>query len=250
MQQLLAAGKRGWSYTTGLGTNNTPNWFLDFDLIHFRMVPWLDRSTGLTGMLYWTPVYWCSGDPWTNSEGTSSNCTSYGRNMEGVFYYPGDKVGAPNAAIPSARLKAIRDGVEDYDYLALLASLGDPTLAKSLAQTLAPAWDSWNHDPAAVLAAREQAAGRILQLSGASSADTPPPVISATVALDGTAFHTAQTITYQATLSPGSTQTQVDIYLGVLLPDGVTFLSFVPGPDGTRSEEHTSELQSPLNLVC
>ena len=59
------------------------------------------------------------------------------------------------------------------------------------------------------------------------------PTLAATVSLNGSAFGTGQTIAYQATLSPGSTPTQVDIYLGVLLPDGVTFLSFVPGPGGT-----------------
>ena len=61
---------------------------------------------------------------------------------------------------------------------------------------------------------------------------TPTPA-SAVASLNGSAFHTGQTITYQATLIPGSAPTQVDIYLGVLLPDGVTFLSFVPGPGDT-----------------
>jgi DNA-binding beta-propeller fold protein YncE len=57
----------------------------------------------------------------------------------------------------------------------------------------------------------------------------------ASVALDHVAFGTGQTITYQATLTPGVTPTQVDIYLGCLLPDGATFLSLVqPGP-GTIS---------------
>lgn len=59
----------------------------------------------------------------------------------------------------------------------------------------------------------------------------PGPV--AAVSLNGFAFGTGQTITYQATLTPGSTPTQVDIYFGVLMPDGVTFLSFVPGPGGS-----------------
>ena len=59
------------------------------------------------------------------------------------------------------------------------------------------------------------------------------PTLAATVSLNGFAFYTGQQITYQATLTPGSTPTQVDIYLGVLLPDGVTFLSFVPGPGDT-----------------
>ena len=56
---------------------------------------------------------------------------------------------------------------------------------------------------------------------------------TAAVSLNGSEFHTGQTIDYQATLTPGSIPTQVDIYLGVLLPDGVTFLSLVPSPRGT-----------------
>ncbi len=164
-QKKLNEGKAIWSYSAGMQPNEAPTWLLDYDLIHFRIAPWLDYSTGLSGFLYWTPVNWCGGDPWTNSGIPSSGCES-NRNMDGVFYFPGDRVGAPNAAIPSARLKAIRDGVEDYDYLALLADLGDPILAKNLAKALASAFDSWNHDPAAVLVAREQAAARIVALGG------------------------------------------------------------------------------------
>jgi DNA-binding beta-propeller fold protein YncE len=52
---------------------------------------------------------------------------------------------------------------------------------------------------------------------------------AAAVSLNGSAFRTGQTITYQATLIPGSTQNLVDIYLGALLPDGKTFLSLRDG---------------------
>jgi hypothetical protein len=58
---------------------------------------------------------------------------------------------------------------------------------------------------------------------------------SAAVALNGSAFHTSQQLTYQATLTPGSTPTQVDIYLGALLPDGVTILSLVQVSPGVIS---------------
>lgn len=74
--------------------------------------------------------------------------------------------------------------------------------------------------------------GRIDALQALSGAGATP-TLAAAVSLNGSAFHTGQQITYQAMLTPGSTPTQVDIYLGVLMPDGVTFLSFVPGPDGT-----------------
>jgi hypothetical protein len=61
------------------------------------------------------------------------------------------------------------------------------------------------------------------------------PSPTATVALNGSAFSTSQTIIYRATLTPGSTPTQVDIYLGALLPDGVTFLSLVETSPGVIS---------------
>jgi len=158
----LAQGNQVWSYATGVQPNNAPTWLLDYDLIHYRIPAWLNYRHGQTGLLYWATAYWEAGDPWTNADNTSPSSG----NGEGVLFYPGDKVGAPNAAIPSLRLKAIRDGVEDYGYLTLLAQLGDPALAASLTQTLAPAWDSWNHDPAALAAARAQAAIRIVELGG------------------------------------------------------------------------------------
>ncbi len=60
---------------------------------------------------------------------------------------------------------------------------------------------------------------------------TTPP--NAAVALNGASFRTDDMVGYQATLTPGSAPTQVDIYLGALLPDGATFVSFVPSPGGT-----------------
>ncbi|HWR20976.1 MAG TPA: LamG-like jellyroll fold domain-containing protein, partial [Verrucomicrobiae bacterium] len=232
-REKLNAGKHVWSYVAGIQPNEAPNWLLDYDLINQRIVPWLDYSTGLTGFLYWTPVNWCPGDPWTNAGSATNPCNiDTNRNLDGVFYFPGHKVGAPNAAIPSARLKAIRDGVEDYDYLALLKSLGDPTLAQTLAQTLAPAWDSWNHDPAALLAAREQAAGRILHLSGtsSSSSDAIPPTISA-VAVSGL---TATSATVTWTTSEAA-DTQVEY-------GPTTSYGTVSPLDGARVTSHTVTL--------
>jgi len=157
IQAKLAKGEQVWSYVMGVHPNESPTWLLDYDLIHFRIPAWLNYRHGQTGLLYWATAYWAAGDPWTNAAN---------ENGEGVLFYPGAAVGAPEAAIPSARLKAIRDGVEDYDYLALLAALEDPSGAASLAATLAPAWNSWSHDPTALAAAREQAVRRIMQLQG------------------------------------------------------------------------------------
>ena len=63
----------------------------------------------------------------------------------------------------------------------------------------------------------------------------PDPVVSAAVSLNGSAFHTGQQMTYQATLTPGATPTQVDSYLGGLLPDGMTFASLMQVSPGVIS---------------
>lgn len=61
------------------------------------------------------------------------------------------------------------------------------------------------------------------------TAASPP---SAAVILNGSVFHSGQTIVYQATLTPGSPSAQADIYLVARLPDGVTFLSLVESSPG------------------
>lgn len=158
----LARGDRVWSYTAGLQPNDVPTWELDYDPIHYRIPAWLNYHHGLTGILYWATARWSVGDPWTNAAN---------ENLEGVLFYPGTKVGAPHAAIPSVRLKAIRDGIDDYDYLALIAALGDPEFARHLATALAPAWDNWSHDPDRLARARERAAQRIVELQASRRGD-------------------------------------------------------------------------------
>jgi hypothetical protein len=68
---------------------------------------------------------------------------------------------------------------------------------------------------------------------GADITTATPP--RAEVGLNGSVFHTGQTITYRAILTPGSTPAQVDIYLGALLPDFATFLSLVQTSPGVIS---------------
>ena len=71
----------------------------------------------LGGMSYWRAVE----DPWTDP-------WTYGRpdrvyNGEGTLVYPGRAAGYEGIA-PSLRLKALRDSVEDYEYLSILERSG------------------------------------------------------------------------------------------------------------------------------
>jgi hypothetical protein len=52
-------------------------------------------------------------------------------------------------------------------------------------------------------------------------------ILVAAVETDGAVFATGQTITYRGAVSPGLAAAMVDVYLGALLPDFATFVSFV-----------------------
>ena len=73
-----------------------------------------------------------------------------------MLFYPGADAGI-DGPVPSMRLKALRDGLEDYEYLALAGDDG-----KELASTLAKSWTQWETDSAKLFAAREELAKRIL----------------------------------------------------------------------------------------
>lgn len=117
--ERLAAGEELWSYTAlcqGEKGKDTPFWELDFPLLNFRIPAWISWRYGMTGLLYWTTVYWGkAGDVWTNP-------LTYNQfNGEGSLFYPGADAGFAGP-VASMRLKQIREGMEDYEYLKLLAA--------------------------------------------------------------------------------------------------------------------------------
>ena len=130
---------------------DAPYWEIDFPLLNYRIPPWASRRYGLAGLLYWTVVFWAAGDPWANP-------LSYNKayNGEGVLYYPGTDAGI-EGPVASIRLKALRDGLEDYEYLVLAGEAGAEKAA-----ALAPSWTKWESDPAKLAAAREELAKIIL----------------------------------------------------------------------------------------
>jgi hypothetical protein len=66
--------------------------------------------------------------------------------------------------VPSIRLKAIRDGIEDYEYLKLLADRGDKEFADAAVRQIARSWSEWEQNHRQILRVREELAARIVQL--------------------------------------------------------------------------------------
>ena len=114
---------------------------------------------GITGLLYWTTVYWQkAGDVWTNPATYGEGKHQF--NGEGSLFYPGADAGIAGP-VASIRLKQIREGLEDYEYLKLLADHGQKAVANEMAKRLAGSWTHWDDNPAHLYAAREEIA-RIL----------------------------------------------------------------------------------------
>jgi hypothetical protein len=148
------AGEEVWSYTAlcqGKAGGDAPYWEIDFPLLNYRIPAWTSRRYGLTGLLYWTVVYWTAGDVWANP-------LTYNRqyNGEGSLFYPGGDAGV-EGPVASMRLKALRDGLEDYEYLALAGEAG---LEKAV--RMASSWGTWETKPWNLAAAREELAQIIL----------------------------------------------------------------------------------------
>ncbi|MDY7225237.1 DUF4091 domain-containing protein [Hyalangium rubrum] len=90
--------------------------------------------SGVDGELYFDTVFaYNTKDPW-------KDIFEFGGNGDGTLFYPGtpSRLGTKeHQPVVSLRLKHIRDGLEDYEYLHLLAKLGDPQGAQALARRLA-----------------------------------------------------------------------------------------------------------------
>jgi hypothetical protein len=149
------AGDEVWSYTAlcqGQKGRDTPYWAIDFPLLDYRIPSWINWRYGVSGLLYWTTVWWSvTPDMWTDPGTFRSHGDTY--NGEGALFYPGTAAGI-DGPIESMRLKQIREGFEDYEYLKLLADRGESAYADQIVRTIARSWTDWDKRPQALYDAR------------------------------------------------------------------------------------------------
>ncbi len=104
-----------------------------------------------------------------NNAGTYSSANYPG---EGMLVYPGQPVGV-KGVVASMRLKWLRDGVEDYDYVQILKDLGKSDLAMQVSRSVGSDWTNWTRDSNAIEAARLKLGDTIDQLMSAPPASAP-----------------------------------------------------------------------------
>jgi hypothetical protein len=140
-----------------------PSYMVDASSVRSRSMEWLSFRYGATGELYYETVQaYYDRDPW-------QSIWEFTGNGDGTLFYPGTAAaigGQTDIPVASIRMKMIREGMEDYEYLKLLTDLGGADAAKEIALKLFP--HAWQADakPEDVMGAREAIARKILDLSG------------------------------------------------------------------------------------
>ncbi len=117
-QERKREGEILWLYTCIADFYPLPTFYLDSPATDPRVIFHLTFKAGATGFLYWTVNWWhyYLNPDWPENPEFKKQKNTHG---DGMLVYPG-----PDFSLyPSIRLEAIRDGIEDYEYLALLKSL-------------------------------------------------------------------------------------------------------------------------------
>jgi MYXO-CTERM domain-containing protein len=159
----------GYDYTGGSGW---PTYAIDSDGTRNRAMEWMSFSYDMSGELYYeTTMAYFSGDPWTKQ-------FNFGGTGDGTLFYPGTtaKIGG-NTEIPieSLRMKGIRDGMEDYELLAMAKKAGFESEAKAIAKRVFAVTYEATTTPAKLDQARHDLAALILKGLGK---DQPPPAVA------------------------------------------------------------------------
>jgi len=124
----------------------------------YRIAPWLNRRYNITGLLYWSTIYWgCPDrDPW-DDPGFRIRW-----NGDGALFYPGEDAGI-EGPVASIRLKCLRDGMEDYEYFVILEQLGGKKVVDEVVHKAVPTWGTWLQHPNSLLDLRRHLAQEILR---------------------------------------------------------------------------------------
>ncbi len=172
-----ALGETVWTYTALCQGEPTPWWHIDCPLLNYRVPAWMAWRDRMKGLLYWGGMsYWReTGDPWLHAPVyTGRGVFQQGDkgirfNGEGSLVYPARAVGY-DGIVPTIRLKALRDAIEDYEYLAILGRLGKSAEANKIVRRLTESWFQWDKDPAAYEKARAELAALIARVAQPPSA--------------------------------------------------------------------------------
>ena len=133
--------------------NGWPSYMIDTSGAANRVMQWVAWKVRIQGELYYsmTEAY-ADADPWTSIRRFSGN-------GDGTLFYPGKPSvigGRTDIPIESIRLKLIREGMEDYEYLTLFSQWGGRDAAESFANRIVTHPYEWESRPDVFLSVRQE----------------------------------------------------------------------------------------------
>jgi hypothetical protein len=157
-----------WSYTScNTGHGNTPEWLVDYPPINERIqAGFLNWTQGATGILYYRADGWTAGNAigsWNNLD-TNACGPGISRPGDGIFLYPPGPIASSEPA-PGIRLKAIRDGIQDYEYAQMLKNQGQASYVEFVLKPIAASWTKWSHAPDDLEGVRQKFGQQLQQLA-------------------------------------------------------------------------------------
>ncbi|MBS0001126.1 MAG: DUF4091 domain-containing protein [Cyclobacteriaceae bacterium] len=186
IHEKIDKGDEVWSYTAlvqpappyhpdyeNLQGKNPPYWHIDQPVIMYRIPTWLNRQYDIQGLLYWTTSGWYNDispwmfptlGPWESGSPDSTEYDTRYFNGGGILFYPGLEAGF-DGPVSSIRLKNIREGLEDFEYFAILDRNGESEFVQEMVDQVCPEWWDFAKDPDQLLKVRERLAQKIESLN-------------------------------------------------------------------------------------
>jgi hypothetical protein len=144
-----------------------PSYIIDHSGVANRVMPWLAWKYAVKGELYYNinEAYSHKPDAWTD-------VYLFGGNGDGTLVYPGrprDIGGKTDIPIESIRLKLIRDGLEDYEYLTLLSRYGGPAMTAEYVDSLVTNAFTYERDPVKLYEVRKKIGDKLSSIMKAAT---------------------------------------------------------------------------------
>ncbi|UUZ95233.1 DUF4091 domain-containing protein [Paenibacillus sp. P25] len=117
-QERQAAGDHVWWYTSVNPKHPYPSYHIDDNLIGARLLSWMQKDYGVEGNLFWSTTIFkkYDGKQYVPRDVWTDPMAFPGANGDGFLFYPGTGLGI-DGPVGTIRLEAIREGMEDYEYL-------------------------------------------------------------------------------------------------------------------------------------
>ncbi len=172
-EMMRQAGKQVWWYTCCGPKFPYANFSsFDYPTVEARLIWWMTYKWRVDGFLFWHVNHWPAEAKPLDGSNTFVDwplpCVA-DMSGDGVLTYPGVR-----GLLSSIRLENIRDGIEDVEYLHLLARSVGREGVERICDRICPAMTSFTRDPEALRAARREVARRlVVAVESAAGGATP-----------------------------------------------------------------------------